>query len=107
MPSSVPPFNFKSSTESCQKSELNHTSSVVPSFKSMPDITNNTMSKSLSSNKLKGGDFLILINFAFAYEIISGSGSNSGLPDVTASTGFGGFLPAKELKTGSVMDILG
>ena len=29
------------------------------------------------------------------------------MPDVTASTGFGGFLPAKELKTGSVMDILG
>ena len=26
---------------------------------------------------------------------------------MTASTGFGGFLPAKELKTGSVMDILG
>ena len=29
------------------------------------------------------------------------------MPDVTATTGFGGFLPAKELKTGSVMDILG
>jgi len=60
----------------------------IKSVKTMPDITNNTLSKSLINDKIKG------------------SSSNSGLPDVTASTGFG-FLPAKELKSGSVMDILG
>jgi len=87
VPSTVPPF--KSSTETCQNTELNFTSSVGPDVKSMPDITNNILTKSFSTNKLKG------------------TGSIPGLPDVTASTGFGGFLPAKELKTGSVMDILG
>ena len=55
---------------------------------------------------------LTVANLFFAERKITyvylGSSSNSGLPDVTAnaSTGFG-FLPAKELKSGSVMDILG
>lgn len=81
---SVPSFNFKSSTEPAFTSEAVHLNK-----KMMPDITNNTLRKTVSNDKLKG------------------SNSNSGLPDVTASTGFGGFLPAKELKAGSVMDILG
>jgi len=80
--SSVPSFNFKTST-------VTPVETVMGGKKMMPDITNNTLRKNISSDKLKG------------------SNSNSGLPDVTASTGFGGFLPAKELKTGSVMDILG
>merc|ERR1712096_533231 len=54
---------------------------------SMPDVTNNLLKKSPSKEKMKG--------------------SSSRLPDLTASTGFGGFVPAKELKSGSVMDILG
>jgi len=81
---SVPSFNFKSSSDSNGKSELNFTTK-----KTMPDITNNILSKSLRTDKLKG------------------SNSMTVMPDVTATTGFGGFLPAKELKTGSVMDILG
>jgi len=57
---------------------------------SMPDVTNNLVKKSPNkSDKLKG------------------SNSSSRLPDITASTGFGGFIPARELKSGSVMDILG
>lgn len=57
---------------------------------SLPDVTNNLVKKSPSkSDKLKG------------------SNSSSRLPDITASTGFGGFIPARELKSGSVMDILG
>merc|ERR1719233_271707 len=68
------------------------TTSLNPNFmfnkiNSMPDVTNNLVKKSPSKEKLKG--------------------SSSRLPDITASTGFGGFVPAKELKTGSVMDILG
>lgn len=78
----VPSINLKPST-------VTPVESVMGGKKMMPDITNNTLQKNVSSDKLKG------------------SNSNSGLPDVTASTGFGGFLPAKELKTGSVMDILG
>lgn len=78
----VPSVNFKTSM-------VTPVESVMGGKKMMPDITNNTLQKNISSDKLKG------------------SNSNSGLPDVTASTGFGGFLPAKELKTGSVMDILG
>lgn len=78
----VPSINLKPST-------ITPVESVMGGKKMMPDITNNTLQKNVSSDKLKG------------------SNSNSGLPDVTASTGFGGFLPAKELKTGSVMDILG
>jgi len=59
-------------------------------FSSMPDVTNNLVKKSpVMKNCLKG------------------SNSSSKLPDLTASTGFGGFAPAKELKIGSVMDILG
>merc|ERR1719394_1213291 len=82
---SVPSFNFKSSNDSSiGKSELNFTSK-----KTMPDITNNILSKSLRTDKLKGSNSMTM------------------MPDVTATTGFGGFLPAKELKTGSVMDILG
>jgi len=54
---------------------------------SMPDVTNNLLKKSPSKDSIKG--------------------SNSRLPDITASTGFGGFGAAKELKSGSVMDILG
>jgi hypothetical protein len=38
---------------------------------------------------------------------LAGSNSSSRLPDITASTGYGGFIPARELKSGSVMDILG
>eukprot|EP00092_Neocalanus_flemingeri_P028743 GFUD01031207.1.p1 GENE.GFUD01031207.1~~GFUD01031207.1.p1 ORF type:complete len:618 (-),score=129.07 GFUD01031207.1:1525-3378(-) len=73
---------------------VNSTSSLNTNFKfnnlsSMPDVTNNLMKKSPSKDKLKG------------------SNSSSRLPDLTVSTGFGGFVPAKELKTGSVMDILG
>lgn len=57
---------------------------------SLPDVTNNLGKKSPSkSDKLKG------------------SNSSSRLPDITASTGFSGFIPARELKSGSVMDILG
>lgn len=57
---------------------------------SMPDVTNNLVKKSPNkSDKLKG------------------SNSSSRLPDITASTGFSGFIPARELKSGSVMDILG
>ena len=72
----------------------------------MPDITNNTLQKNISSDKLKGILNGISRRVMLEY-LFEGSNSNSGLPDVTASTGFGGFLPAKELKTGSVMDILG
>jgi len=57
------------------------------SLNSMPDVTNNLVKKSPLKEKIKG--------------------SNSRLPDITASTGFGGVIPAKELKLGSVMDILG
>jgi len=89
----VPCFNFKpspSSSLSTANTDIrNNLETNFLSNKSMPDITNNTLRKVSSTNKLKG------------------SNSNSSLPDVTASTGFGGFLPAKELKTGSVMDILG
>merc|ERR1712029_1322800 len=67
---------------------VNSKKNDIKSVKTMPDITNSTLSKSLINDKFKG------------------SSSISGLPDVTASTGFG-FLPAKELKSGSVMDILG
>jgi len=72
----------------------NSTTNLSSNFKfnnlnSMPDVTNNLLKKSPSKDKLKG------------------SNSSSRLPDLTASTGFGGFVPAKELKTGSVMDILG
>ena len=76
----------------------------------MPDITNNTLRKAVSNDKLKGeAKSVLLLNIvSFTYNLhFAGSNSNSGLPDVTASTGFGGFLPAKELKAGSVMDILG
>jgi len=71
---------------------VNSSTSLDTNFKfnkinSMPDVTNNLIKKSPSKEKLKG--------------------SSSRLPDITASTGFGGFVPAKELKTGSVMDILG
>jgi len=69
-------------------SNVNSKKNDIKSVKTMPDITNSTLSKSLINDKFKG------------------SSSISGLPDVTASTGFG-FLPAKELKSGSVMDILG
>jgi len=73
---------------------VNSTTSLSSNFKfnnlnSMPDVTNNLLKKSPLKDKLKG------------------SNSSSRLPDLTASTGFGGFVPAKELKTGSVMDILG
>jgi len=73
---------------------VNPTTSLSSNFKfnnlnSMPDVTNNLLKKSPLKDKLKG------------------SNSSSRLPDLTASTGFGGFVPAKELKTGSVMDILG
>jgi len=54
---------------------------------SLPDVTNNILKKSPTKEKLKG--------------------SSSRLPDLTESTGFGGCGPAKELKSGSVMDILG
>ena len=46
---SVPSFNFKSSIDSNGKSELNFTTQ-----KTMPDITNNILSKSLRTDKLKG-----------------------------------------------------
>jgi len=59
------------------------------SLSSMPDVTNNLVKKMPIKDKLKG------------------TNSSSRLPDITAGTGFGGFVPAKELKTGSVMDILG
>merc|ERR1719495_2766005 len=64
-----------------------NTNFMFNKINSMPDVTNNLVKKSPLKEKLKG--------------------SSSGLPDITASTGFGGFVPAKELKTGSVMDILG
>ena len=67
----------------------------------MPDITNNTLRKAVSNDKLKGeAKSVLLLNIvSFTYNLhFAGSNSNSGLPDVTASTGFGGFLPAKELK---------
>lgn len=85
----IPCFNLMSSPSTSNTEIRNNIETNFLSNKSMPDITNNTLRKTSSTNKLKG------------------SNSNSGLPDVTASTGFGGFLPAKELKTGSVMDILG
>jgi len=72
---------------------VNSYSNINTNFKfnnlsAMPDVTNNLVMKKLQSrDRIKG--------------------SNSRLPDITASTGFGGFIPAKELKTGSVMDILG
>jgi len=66
---------------------LNTNNFKFNNLSSMPDVTNNLVKKSPSKDKLKG--------------------SSSRLPDITASTGFGGFIPAKELKTGSVMDILG
>jgi len=56
---------------------------------SMPDVTNNLVRKLPAKDTLKGAN------------------PSSRLPDLTASTGFGGFGPAKELKAGSVMDILG
>jgi len=64
-----------------------NTNFMFNKINSMPDVTNNLVKKSPLKEKLKG--------------------SSSRLPDITASTGFGGFVPAKELKTGSVMDILG
>ena len=98
--SSVPSFNFKTST-------VTPVESVLGGKKMMPDITNNTLRKNISSDKLKGNFFKGGIYVPHHNSCLLGSNSNSGLPDVTASTGFGGFLPAKELKTGSVMDILG
>ena len=95
----VPSVNFKTSM-------VTPVESVMGGKKMMPDITNNTLQKNISSDKLKGilNDISRRVMLEYLFE---GSNSNSGLPDVTASTGFGGFLPAKELKTGSVMDILG
>ena len=98
--SSVPSFNFKTST-------VTPVESVLGGKKMMPDITNNTLRKNNSSDKLKGNFFKGGMYAPHHNSCLLGSNSNSGLPDVTASTGFGGFLPAKELKTGSVMDILG
>ena len=99
--SSVPSFNFKTST-------VTPVETVMGGKKMMPDITNNTLRKNISSDKLKGNFVLReACKFHMIIYVLVGSNSNSGLPDVTASTGFGGFLPAKELKTGSVMDILG
>lgn len=99
--SSVPSFNFKTST-------VTPVETVMGGKKMMPDITNNTLRKNISSDKLKGNFVLReACKFHMIIFVLVGSNSNSGLPDVTASTGFGGFLPAKELKTGSVMDILG
>ena len=100
----VPCFNLPPSTSNTEI--RNNIETNFFSNKSMPDITNNTLRKTSSTNKLKGN---IPRGFHDKVKnwIVSGSNSNSGLPDVTASTGFGGFLPAKELKTGSVMDILG
>ena len=95
----VPSMNFKTSM-------VTPVESVMGGKKMMPDITNNTLQKNISSDKLKGILNGISRRVMLEY-LFEGSNSNSGLPDVTASTGFGGFLPAKELKTGSVMDILG
>jgi len=60
----------------------------------MPDLTNNVIKPRPTTKQGVG---------------LRDSPSNPGnrLPDLTASTGFGGFAPANELKRGSVMDILG
>lgn len=65
--------------------DITTTTSLVD-FKSaaMPDVTNNLKSK---DDNMQGR-------------------RKDSLPDVTASTGFA-FGPAKQLKAGSVMDILG
>jgi hypothetical protein len=55
----------------------------------MPDLTNNV----LKTRPVRKHD--------------SPANPGNRLPDLTANTGFGGFSAAKELKTGSVMDILG
>jgi len=58
----------------------------------MPDLTNNVIKQ---RPQMKQG-----------VDVLRGSSTNSGsrLPDLTASTG---FSAARELKSGSVMDILG
>jgi len=76
-----PPTVMSSSTVAKQVPNV-----VNFNISSMPDVTNNLLKKS-TKDSIKG--------------------SSSCLPDITASTGFGGFGAAKELKVGSVMDILG
>jgi len=60
-------FNFKSPSSPSNTEIRNNLETNFLSNKSMPDITNNTLRKTSSTNKLKG------------------SNSNSRLPDVTAS----------------------
>jgi len=72
------------SVDSPARSEVNF---MYNKTRCLPDVTNNLLKKSPAKEKLKG--------------------SSSRLPDLTESTGFGGCVPAKELKSGSVMDILG
>ena len=80
-------------------------STTLNGVKSMPDVTNNTMFKANAKAPNLRGIVLNHLKTGSETKYLTGSGQQQ--PDITASTGFGGFLPAKELKAGSVMDFLG